>query len=345
MKKIHKKIEEVQYIKLGFLKYLFGNYEDRILEHLPSKIIYTGSGRGACRIILEYLASKGILNSKNDQVLVPQWLCQSVLYTMHRFCFPTITLNKNLKGVLVYHQYGFPQNMDEICNYCDENDLFIIEDCANVYDSSYKGKHLGTFGLGAIFSFSKLFPSISGGALTTGNNELYEFGKARLAKNRRSLSYLIYGSRLLYECFKDGHLKEQVSEFQEMAYALTDNALCIKDISLRIINSQLMNDAMKKRKENYHFILDYFNDMPEYFSGLEPEGVVPYIVPLIDNEKNLRIMAKRLNERKIITGIYHFDINRNVLDPNFKKCLWVPVHQGIDSDTLEMICYTIKKSC
>jgi len=339
------RIEEVEYIKWNFLRYLSGSYEDKILEQLSSNfLLYTGSGRAALRIILEYLKFEGVLNNKNDQVLIPRWMCQSVIHTMHRFCFPTLTMNKNVKGVLVYHQYGYPQNMDEICNFCEENNLFIIEDCANVYESYYKGKHLGTFGLGAIFSFSKIFPSIYGGALATNNNELYKFGKERAKQSSRFLPYLTYSGRILYECFKDGVLREPVTALQEMIYAVTDGALNIKDISLRIINKQLMNKAMERRRENYRFILDYFDNKPEYFSGLERDGVIPYIVPLFDKEKNLQSMAERLNEKKIVTGIYHFDINRNVLNPDFKKCLWVPVHQGISEGTLEMICDTIKKA-
>lgn len=340
---MNQKIEEVQYIKWGFTKYLFGNHRNRIFESLPSKVLCTGSGRAALRIILEHLTSQGILSNKNDEVLVPQWLCQSVLHTMHRFCFPTVTVNKNLKGVLVYHQYGYPQNMDEICDFCDENNLFLIEDCANVYESYYKGKHLGTFGVGALFSFSKLFPSILGGALATNSNKLYEFGKARIVKSSRSLSHLTYGSRLLYECLKDTSLAKPANRLQEMVYAITDEALNIKEISLRIVNKQLLKDAMKRRKENYHFILDCF-DNSDYFNGLEREGVIPYIVPLVGKEKNLQLMMKRLSSKNVVTGVYHFDVNRNLLAPDFKKCLWMPVHQGINRETLEMICDTIKKA-
>lgn len=339
--KNHKLIEEVQYSKLNFLKFLFEKHENKVLEHVPSKVLYTGSGRAALRIILEYLKSKRFLET-NDQILVPLWMCQSVLYTMQRFCFPTISLNKNIKGILVYHQYGYPQNMDEICEYCDENNLFIIEDCANVYDSSYKRKQLGTYGLGSIFSFPKIFPSIYGGALTTNNTELYDFGKKRILESNKNLSHLTYGSRILYECLKDSFLKNQVSSFQEMSYTQTDSVLNIKDISLNIINKQLIDGAMKKRKENYQFVLNYFNDTPEYFEGLEREDIIPYIVPLFDEEKNLKVIEQKLNEINIKTGIYHFDINRNVLNPNFKKCLWIPIHQGINLKTMELICKTIK---
>lgn len=339
-----KHIEEVQYIKLNFLRYLFGNSKIQIFEDFPAKVLYTGTARAALRIILEYLTMKGVIANKNDEVLVPQWICQSVIHTMHKLCFPTLTVSKNLKGIMAYHQYGFPQNMAEICGYCEENNLFLIEDCANVYESYYDGRRLGTFGLAAIFSFSKLFPSILGGALTANDDGLYEFGQKRIKESNKWLSNLTYGGRLIWECLKDAPLEGSVAKLQEMIYAVTDYSLIIRDVSLRIVGKQLFNKAMERRKENYQFILRYFDHRPEYFNGLEREGVIPYVVPLFDKMENLEKMVKRLRERKVITDIYHFDVNRNLLNPNFEKCMWVPVHQGIDPDTLEMICETIKNT-
>lgn len=339
-----RKIEEVQYIKLNFLRYLFGKPGTLVFEDIPAKVLYTGSGRAAVRIILEYLTAKGIIADKNTQVLVPQWLCQSVINTMHKLCFPTLTISRDLKGVMVYHQYGFPQNMDEICRFCDKNNLFLIEDCAHVYESYYNGRRLGTIGMAAIFSLSKLFPSILGGALVTTDEGLYHFGREFLKRNRKCLSNLTYGSRLIYECFKDTCFGVSATHLQEMMYGVIDYSLCIKEISLRIISKQLLAGAMERRKGNYRFILDYFSGRPEYFHGLEREGVVPYVVPLFDKVENLEKMVKKLMERNVITGIYHFDVNRNLLNPNFQKCLWVPIHQGIDKDALEMICETIKSA-
>jgi len=78
VKNSRRKIEEVQYIKLNFFRYLFGKPRALIFEDFPAKVLYTGSGRAAIRIILEHLTAKGAIANKNAQVLVPQWLCQSV---------------------------------------------------------------------------------------------------------------------------------------------------------------------------------------------------------------------------------------------------------------------------
>jgi len=190
----------------------------------------------------------------------------------------------------------------------------------------------------------ELFPSMLGGALTTNDYGLYEFGLKSIKDSNKWISYLTYSGRLVYECLKDTSFEGSAIKLQEMMYGVVDYSLNIKNISLRIVSKQLLNGAMERRKENYQFILKYFDDRPEYFNGLEREGVIPYVVPLFDKVENLEKMVKRLRERNVITDIYHFDVNRNLLNPNFRKCLWTPVHQGIAPDTLEMICETIKST-
>jgi hypothetical protein len=37
----------------------------------------------------------------------------------------------------------------------------------------------------------------------------------------------------------------------------------------------------------------------------------------------------------IYAGIYHIDVNRNSLKPNYKSCILLPCHQNIPLNTLE----------
>ena len=55
-------------------------------------------------------------------------------------------------AVLIVHLYGLPCDMDEINGICAEHKLYLIEDCAQAHGADYKGKKVGTFGIGA-FSF------------------------------------------------------------------------------------------------------------------------------------------------------------------------------------------------
>jgi dTDP-4-amino-4,6-dideoxygalactose transaminase len=335
---INNMINENKLFRIPQLLDMFGTSDEaKILAGMPGEKIYTGTGRAALRIILDYLKDNGQLQDKNSQLLVPAWLCYSTLFIVRKVCFPVLTSNKNIKGVLVYHQYGFPQNMNEIMNIAAEKNWFVIEDCANVYESYYKGQRLGSFGVASIFAFSKVFSSLQGGALVSQNNELIAFAKKAVSSNDWGLSMIAHLSRFMTE----GKQSPFWDKIQEMAYARIDSAKKISRLSINIIGKELQNNAMGVRKKNYQFLLDYFSS-ENFFDGLEREGVVPYVVPLIANQNQITKIREALLSSGVKTDIYHFDVNRNILNPKYVKCVWIPVHQGINEAGMTMICEKIK---
>jgi perosamine synthetase len=62
-------------------------------------------------------------------------------------------ITPNTKAVMVVHLYGLPCDMDSITTICEEHHLLLVEDCAEAFGSRYKGRHVGTFGDVATFSF------------------------------------------------------------------------------------------------------------------------------------------------------------------------------------------------
>lgn len=338
-------INEVEFLKTRTLKFLFGKYPKLLFNDIQSNYLFTGSGRASLRLILEYLKTNKTLVNRNSPMLVPPWLCDSVLCTMNKFCSPTQKNNTDIKGILVFHQFGYPQKMEEICDHCEDNDLFLIEDCANAYKSFYRGKRIGTFGDASIFSFSKIFPSLLGGALITNNESLFLYSERRIKTCRKSTSVLTYSGRLFYECFKDSPFSPQTHIGIEMMYGIIDSAFDIRDISLRVINHQLSTGKFDERKKNYDFLLNYFKDRPELFCGLEKEKVIPYIVPVFSDLEKMKMIAERLSKAGIYSGIYHFDVNRNILNPFYEKCVVIPIHQGIRREQMDLICGTIEDVC
>ncbi len=80
------------------------------------------------------------------------------------------------KAIMPVHLYGNSCDMDEIINIAKENDLFIIEDCAEAIGTKYKNKHVGTFGDIAAFSFfgNKTITTGEGGMVVMNEKSLYE---------------------------------------------------------------------------------------------------------------------------------------------------------------------------
>ena len=57
------------------------------------------------------------------------------------------------RAVMAVHLYGQCCDMEPIMRICEENNLLLIEDCAEAFGSYYHGRHAGTFGDIATFSF------------------------------------------------------------------------------------------------------------------------------------------------------------------------------------------------
>lgn len=301
------------------------------------KMMFTGSGKAAIKIVLDYLKINGIIENKNSEILVPQWLGYWVYNMMHKTAFPCLTYNDKVKVMFVYHQYGFPQNMDEIMDFAERKRVIIIEDCAHVFESYYKGKRLGCFGLAAVFSFSKMFPIFVGGGITTGDQGLLSYATKQIDNNDSLVSFFALISKICAEKFSAKYFK-----YVEMSYGVYDRNTKMNWLALNLLLNDLRRDAIAKRRNNYSFLLNYFKRF-EYFEGLEND-VVPYVVPLMASEEQLGKIGGLLCQANIKTGIYHFDVNRNLLNPKFVKCVWVPVHQGLSINDMNRICDLIKKA-
>lgn len=80
------------------------------------------------------------------------------------------------KAILPVHMMGNPARLDELKAIADEHNLYLIEDCAQAFGASYKGRPIGSIGQVGIFSFNvyKTITSGDGGMIITDDEELYK---------------------------------------------------------------------------------------------------------------------------------------------------------------------------
>ena len=80
------------------------------------------------------------------------------------------------KAIIAVHLYGHPAEMKDIVSLARENDIFVVEDCAEAFGSLYEGKHVGGFGDIATYSFfgNKTITCGEGGMVVTNNETLYD---------------------------------------------------------------------------------------------------------------------------------------------------------------------------
>ena len=89
-------------------------------------------------------------------------------------------LSDKTKAVILAHTLGNPFNIKKVKQFCDENNLWLIEDNCDALGSKYDNKYTGTFGDISTYSF---YPAHhitmgEGGALITNNSKLYKIIKS-----------------------------------------------------------------------------------------------------------------------------------------------------------------------
>jgi dTDP-4-amino-4,6-dideoxygalactose transaminase len=129
-------------------------------------VIACANGTDSLEILLQAYGIK-----KGDEVIVPalSWLSTSeavssvgatpVFVDIEKDFF-TIDVNlikkaitKKTKAIIPVHLYGHPANMPVIMEIANENNLIVIEDCAQAHGAKINKQTVGTFGNAASFSF------------------------------------------------------------------------------------------------------------------------------------------------------------------------------------------------
>lgn len=79
----------------------------------------------------------------------------------------------DVKVVVVANLYGTPAKLDEIRSICQQHGAILIEDAAESFGATYKGKETGTFGAYNCISFNgnKIITGSSGGMVLTDDEE------------------------------------------------------------------------------------------------------------------------------------------------------------------------------
>lgn len=92
------------------------------------------------------------------------------------------TTSRRISAVVPMHTFGLPCRIDEIATICAEYGIPLVEDAAESLGSYYQGKHTGTFGKLAAFSFN------GNKTITTGGGGMIITDDAALAKRAKHIT-------------------------------------------------------------------------------------------------------------------------------------------------------------
>lgn len=215
-----------------------------------------------------------------------------------------------VKLVVAAHLYGTPGKIDEIKRICEEHEALLIEDAAESFGTSYKGKQTSTWGDYGVISFNgnKLLTGSAGGALIC--NDSSEADKARKWSTQSREAAPWY-------------------EHEELGYNYR-----MSNIIAGIIRGQMeyVGDHISAKKSIYNRYKDGFKDLPLEMNpiGGDEADANCWLSCMIINHEN---MAEQTRSEREVT--YHQEQGKScpseILDAmnSFNaegRPIWKPMH-------------------
>jgi len=163
-------------------------------------------------------------------------------------------VNKRTKAIMPVHLYGNVCDMDKVMAFAKKHNLFVIEDNAEAFGGSYKGKKTGTIGDIAACSFcqNKTFTTGGeGGMVTTDDEELAWTARSFLDHGydvKERLNLLEMEQKLPY-----------IHNMIGWNYRMTEMQSAIGLCELE----RMDNWNMPARKRNAHIVIDAIKDLPQ----------------------------------------------------------------------------------
>ena len=152
-------------------------------------------------------------------------------------------LYPDTKVVICANLYGTPPKLDEIKRICDEHGAVLIEDAAESFGATYKGKQTGSFGQLNVVSFNgnKIITGSTGGCFLT-NDEAAAKHVKKLATQAKEptpwyqheeigynyrISNIIAGVIRAQMMYLDEHIAQKKAVYDRYTAGLSDLPMCM----------------------------------------------------------------------------------------------------------------------
>ena len=189
-------------------------------------------------------------------------------------------------GVSLVHVLGFAAVTDEMKKFCNDNDLFFIEDCCESHGATYKGTKVGNFGDVSNFSFyfGHHITTIEGGMVCTNDERLYDY-----AKLFRSHGMTREASVQLQEQYERSRPDlNPLFTFAVPGYNMRNQEL---NAVLGLEQLKRLNYNCDKRRDNFKSWVDSLNS-DKFFVDFHQNGNSNFALPLVLKEKDLELFEK-----------------------------------------------------
>jgi len=249
-------------------------------------------------------------------------------------CLSTDTIDKTktdrTKAVLYVSLYGNTSDLDSVSEYCNQNGLILINDCAPALFGMYKNRPIASYGDFSTLSFfaDKTITTGEGGMLLTDDMDL--ISEANIYKH-------------------DGRRERGVDVIERKGfnYRLTElqAAVGVAQLGKR-------NRFIKKKKENQKFFQSLFKevDKVKVFSFNSEGTIVPHRnIIFVPNASELiaHLVANGVGARTLFMPMhsqpcYNYAIDFPVTEKLFYTGVCLPSAPSLKKDDIEYICQLIK---
>jgi len=255
-------------------------------------------------------------------------------------------VNPNTKALILTHYGGIPCDMDPIVNYCNKNNIVLIEDAACALASTYDGKPCGTIGDYGVWSFDAMK------LITTGD------GGAIYAKKSKSIEkikeYLYLGLPIRNKTGLDTSNEDN----QWWVYDIKDcgRRSIMNDISAAIGCSQFekLNDIIDRRRQIERFYdsaLCNNKEITRVYNVSDKMTSTPYFYTLKSSRRDE--LANYLKDNGIYSTFRYWPLHKinyyNDRVVNFSdkfiqaenmssNCLNIPMHANLKDDEINYVC-------
>jgi len=317
-------------------------YEDTFNKRLGSVGARVfGLGRQALVILLK---SMGV--TEGDKIGICGFTCDSVAEAVkvsgakpvyldvdEYFCIEPrqILAHKfgSLKAVIIQHTLGVPGKFDELLEACKQIGAEVIEDCAHSLGCYWKGKHLGTFGAGAIFSteWGKPYSTGQGGILTVNSQSLLEQVDQQIqewALPASTISELLLSiERKVYPYWGPSrfrnYFRHMCNRFHYQRPTGLDHGYCLHKGYVRLGGKgttkvglkqlEKWSGLMRLRRENTRMIEDRLHELGLALWPRPAEADVTLLIYPVRTAHRAAILKEARKERLPLMGYYGSPVN------------------------------------
>jgi CDP-6-deoxy-D-xylo-4-hexulose-3-dehydrase len=278
-------------------------------------------------------------------------------------------ISKKTKAVMLAHTLGNPFDLEVVQKFCQENELYLVEDCCDAFGSNFDSKPVGSFGIFSTLSF------YAAHHITTGEGGAVMYNDVKL--KRIIESYRDWGrdcwclTGMNNTCNKryDWELGKLPKGYDhKFIFSHVGFNLKMTDMQAAIGLSQLdkVDYFIKKRKKNFYYLKNKFIEeelgkyfiLPESHQKSDPSWY-GFLITIKDNKLFTRNeIVKFLNEKRIITRLLfagnltkqpgYMSKNSRIIgdlkntDKFMNDSFWIGVWPGLDKEHLDYMLNSIK---